>query len=396
MSDKLCILPWISTEIDPTGRFSPCCLFKDTIKKENGKEYKIQNGDSVQDAFRSKYMDQLRKDFLDNKKPKACSDCWTLEKSGGTSKRMHSNNIFGNKNLNDPNLVFLDLKFGNICNLKCRICGSHSSSKWAQEEMKLYDDGGRSETNARIALKEGAWPRQTEKFWQDLIPLLPQITYMEFTGGEPMMIQQHFDLLDISKKEGWCAKQKIHYNTNGTHYPEYAVKHIWPYFKNVEIAFSIDDLDKRFEYQRYGADWHLVNKNIQKFHEFRKQHKNITTQVCSTINIFNVYNFEDLAVWIDQQKFNFVFINFLHNAKEWCIKYLPQQYKDKINQKLSKYHGPDSLKPEVDNILNFMNNDIDQLDWVNGSRTMKILASDKFRNENFYSVFPEYKGLLDA
>ena len=112
----------------------------------------------------------------------------------------------------------------------------------------------------------GAWVRQNQKFWQEIDYLVDQIRYLEFTGGEPFMIEEHFNLLQRIVDKGIASNIEIHYNTNGTHFPEHAEK-IWSHFKTVEIAFSIDDVGPRFEYQRANALWYEVNVNIQKFKE---------------------------------------------------------------------------------------------------------------------------------
>ena len=133
-----------------------------------------------------------------------------------------------------------------------------------------------------------------------------QIRYIEFTGGEPFMIREHFDMLQGIVDRGIAHQVEIHYNTNGTQCPESAAL-IWRHFKTVEIAFSIDDLDHRFEYQRSGAAWPEVKTNIKKFQTLKDNYHNIQLQCCSTVNVFNVRYINELAHWIDRQKFDFVY-----------------------------------------------------------------------------------------
>ena len=110
----------------------------------------------------------------------------------------------------------------------------------------------------RKLLKDGAWPREVSAVWTELDSIMENIDLMEFTGGEPMMIQEQFDLLKSAVKNGHSKNIKVHYNTNGTHYVQDAIDNIWPNFKTVELAFSIDDIGEKFEYQRYGANWNEV------------------------------------------------------------------------------------------------------------------------------------------
>ena len=121
------------------------------------------------------------------------------------------------------------------------------------------------------------------------------------------MIQDHFKILMHCVEKGYAKNIDIHYNTNGTHYPEYAVKEIWPHFKRVEIAFSIDDIKERFEYQRHPAKWEAVNEKIIKFKNSNL--KNLSTQICTTISIFNVMYIDELAPFVNNWNPDFWYIN---------------------------------------------------------------------------------------
>ena len=380
--DKICTLPWMHLETTPLGEFRPCCLAEESIPN-----YNISQGHTINDAFNSDYMENLRQEFLDGKQPSTCSKCWSLESAGGTSKRMISNKKFG-IDTTQKQLKFLDLKLGNICNLKCRICGAWSSSKWAQEEIQLGNP------KARDWLDQGQWPRQKNKLWDEIVSLLPYVEYFEFTGGEPFLIKEHFDILEKSVELGTSKHQQIHYNTNGTTFPAHAVENIWPHFKEVEIAFSVDDVEERFEYQRYPTNWKKVNENISKFNQLKDKHKNIKTQVCCTINMQNIFNLEAVANWIESQSFDYVFYNYLHEAKEWNVQYLPTTYKQFIQTKLLSNKSLGIHRQELGKALVFMmdkNLGNDQIHW---QRAQKIKASDQFRNQSFVDVHPEYKGLL--
>jgi MoaA/NifB/PqqE/SkfB family radical SAM enzyme len=114
----------------------------------------------------------------------------------------------------EPTLKFIDFKLGNVCNLKCRICGSWSSSKWAQEEL----DYGENPV-ALKNLREGGWPKRNPQFFEELKEDLKHVEYFEFTGGEPFMIQDHFKILMHCVEKGYARNIDIHYNTNGTQLP---------------------------------------------------------------------------------------------------------------------------------------------------------------------------------
>jgi MoaA/NifB/PqqE/SkfB family radical SAM enzyme len=289
-------------------------------------------------------------------------------------------------------LMFLDLKLGNICNLKCRICGSWSSSTFATEELANLGPNEDRKTNHHYTmLRAGAWPRENPTFWSEIDQVSDQIRYIEFTGGEPFMIQEHFDLLQQLVDRGLAGQIEIHYNTNGTQWPEGA-EQIWRHFKTVEIAFSIDDVGARFEYQRSNAVWTQVIDNIGRFRQMRDRHANIQLQVCSTVNVFNVYYLEELAAWIDQQDFDFVYWNMMHEAYYFSINTLPELAKAAITKQLTQAQVSDRHRQEFDRIMDFMNSGVSLDGFI---LRMRIADLDRKRQQNLAAIEPEFAGLIE-
>ena len=356
--DKFCVLPWISLETSPIGTLRPCCLAEDEIVDNTGVKFELQTADLTR-VLDGDYMTGLREDFLAARLPETCRKCWNEERSGRTSKRMHTldrlKHVISDTEWTERSkgLQFLDLKLGNICNLKCRICGSWSSSQFAAEELKFTDRAQRKGSFHHTMLQKGAWPRQSKTFWEQMDSIVDDIKYIEFTGGEPFMIQEHFELLEGIVKKGIAHQVEIHYNTNGTQWPEHASE-IWQHFKTVEVAFSIDDLHERFEYQRTNAVWEEVQTNIARFVDLRARLNNIQLQVCSTVNVFNVFYLEGLANWIDQQGFDFVYWNMMHEAYYFSISTLPDSAKDRAEQRLRSAQVTEQHRAEFDRIVEFM------------------------------------------
>ena len=221
--DKFCVLPWVSIEASPVGTVRPCCLAEDELTDNAGGKFNLAQA-SFGAIQNSHSMRRLRQEFVDKKQPQTCRKCWREERAGRTSKRMHTLDRL--KHMLDhvtdwtadaKPLMFLDLKLGNICNLKCRICGSWSSSTFAAEELADLDRSEDRKTNHHYQmLRQGAWPRENPQFWQEIQQVSDQIEYIEFTGGEPFMIQEHFDLLQGLIDRDLAGGIEIHYNTNGT------------------------------------------------------------------------------------------------------------------------------------------------------------------------------------
>jgi len=395
--DKFCVLPWVSLETSPIGTVRPCCLAEDELVDNNGNKFDLSTA-SFSGIQTSNSMQRLRQEFLDGQQPKTCRKCWREERSGRTSKRMHTLDRLKHMlpdqawTVDARPLMFLDLKLGNICNLKCRICGSWSSSTFATEELHwLRPNEDRKENHHYHMLRQGAWPRENPKFWSEIEQVVDQIQYIEFTGGEPFMIREHFDMLQGMVDRGIAGQVEIHYNTNGTQWPEGA-EEIWRHFKSVEIAFSIDDVGARFEYQRSNAIWSEVETNIAKFKELKSRHANIQLQVCTTVNVFNVYYLETVAAWIAQQNFDFVYWNMMHEAYYFSISTLPEPAKQGIADHLMTAQVDDRTRTEFDRIIDFMNNGVS----LDGNiLRMRIKDLDFKRQQNLRDVEPEFAGLIE-
>lgn len=376
----ICMLPWISMEVTPMGTYRPCCLYSESIPGVS-----VHNGDSVHDAQHSNYMQALRQQFLNGEKPTGCNMCWQEESVQGRMSKRKATFIKVKKDIdyteNGVSPIFLDLKLGNICNLKCRICGSWSSSKWAQEEIDIANGDN---ALAREQLTKGQWPRRVPSWWAALEDALEHIEYLEFTGGEPFLINEHFDLLQVLVERGYASKIDIHYNTNGTTWPARGLE-LWSHFKRVEIAFSIDDIGKRFEYQRYGANWNQTQEVINKAAKTK-----FALQICTTFNVQNAYYWGELSHWIVNNGNFDVHFNLLHEPPIFCLRNLPENVKPVIaDQMITKSHR--RWEQKAMQIAQFMH-----LPGTDMAREFieKIKLHDAYRNEKFEDAHAEVWKLL--
>ncbi len=375
----ICMLPWISMEVTPTGTYRPCCLYSESIPNIN-----VHTGHSIQDAQYSDYMKSLRQQFLTGEKPTGCQMCWNEEAVvGRMSKRKATyiklKNVKQDYTENAVAPIFLDLKLGNICNLKCRICGSWSSSKWAQEEIDIA--GGENEL-ARQQLLNGQWPRKVPSWWEALEDALPFVEYLEFTGGEPFLINEHFDLLEKLVEKGDASKIDIHYNTNGTSWP--VRSELWKHFKRVEIAFSIDDVGKRFEYQRYGTRWEETQEVIRKAVNSPYQ-----LQVCTTFNIQNAYYWPETEAWILDQGIKDIHYNILHEPPMFNLRNMPDDIKHTYRQKMKQCRNPD----KIEQVIKFM-----ELPGENMLHELKdrLQKSDEYRKQSFVETHLDVWNLISV
>lgn len=389
--DKFCVLPWVSLEATPIGTVHTCCLNEMDIVDDSGKPFVLSEANDLTKIQSSNCMQAMRQQFLDGQQPASCNKCWNEEDAGRTSKRMHTlkrldHMITDTEWTADAKpLMFLDLKLGNICNLKCRICGSWSSSTFAVEELEFVPIAHKKTSHHYQMIKQGAWARDNQDLWASIDTIADQIRYLEFTGGEPFMIKEHFQFLETIVDKGIAGQVEIHYNTNGTQFPDNA-EDIWQHFKCVEIAFSIDDVNNRFEYQRSNAIWEKVEHNIARFLAMRDRNPNIRLQVCITVNAFNIMYLEGVANWADKQGFDFIYWNMLHQPSHLSIASLPDTVKQQVKDTLDNISVSPSNADEIKNIVSFM---------LNGNSTdgnelhANIELLDRRRSQDLRTHHPE-------
>jgi hypothetical protein len=187
--------------------------------------------------------------------------------------------------------------------------------------------------------------------------------------------------------QGYSKNIDIHYNTNGTQNP---LPHtpLWSQFGRVDIAFSIDNVGARFEYERYGAKWAEVNENIDKTHFARQDFApNITTQLCFTINIQNVYYLDELLAWADTKPFTSIYFNMMHSPEYMNIQHLTPRAQELVLNKLkTTFWTSHVYQEEINNVINFIENG----QGSDGKRFLfEMQRTDEYRNQNFMDTHPE-------
>lgn len=383
MSDSFCIMPFIHLETRSDSFVSRCCMSQDFYKKEDGTLFTLSK-DTLDDVWNSSEIKNLRKDLLSGKKPEGCSACWIEESYGKESKRIRENKRWGVDS--SPKLRFLDLKLGNTCNLKCRICTPGSSSSWIKEYKDVYGvdliaNMGQPINVDRRAIMQ--WPDYNESFWEDFSTKLSEIEMFEIYGGEPFLIERHFEILRKSIELGYSKNQKIHYNTNGTIYPEDAIKNIWPHFKEVDVMFSIDGIGEQFEYQRYPAKWDSVLQNISKF----KDNFEGRIEICLSVSSFNIYYLPEYLQFFNELGIS-VWLNMVYNPSSNSIANLKRETKLHIEEKLLKYVD---LHYDMQSVINFLwGSEQDLQDQF----IKTVERHDKYRNQDYFKTFKEFGEIL--
>jgi MoaA/NifB/PqqE/SkfB family radical SAM enzyme len=340
-SDSFCIYPWINLRISTVGDISTCCMSNKNISN--------LTDTTIQDAYHSDAMKDLRHSLLSGKFPSVCSACWKEEAVGKPSMRQRAKHKFKDiyyrldyQKEDVNNLQLFDLNLGNACNLSCKICNRYSSSSIAEQEHA----SGVISTVEFQTLKQAVKWSDTEEFWNQLLEVVENIKYLDLYGGEPLMSKLHFKFLRRLIDLDAAKNIKIDYNTNGTVYSEQFFD-LWQHFKEIKLSFSIDDIGDRFEQQRVGANWNNVTDNIQKYNS--RKNDRFITEVYPTINTQNVFYLPELLDWIDTQDFDHLAFNILHAPEKYNILSLSDRDKIATIEKLKS--NPNSICASIIEIL---------------------------------------------
>lgn len=391
-SKTFCIYPWIHLHAYPTGEAYPCCHAEMAYPVGNCRN------NTLEEIFRSSPMQDLRNNMLTEVASPACTRCYEQEESGFFSGRKSANKHHGHhiKKLesNPFELTYWDIRFSNLCNLSCRSCGHIFSSSWYQDQAKLA--GGRWADENRALNFAG---RTQTDMWEQLIPHLDYVEQIYFAGGEPLMMAEHYNILDELERRGRFDVRLI-YNTNFTQVKlkDREVFDYWRKFDSVAVGASLDAMGPRAEYIRKGTDWAVVEANRIKMLETCP---NVDFYISPTLGIMNALHLPDFHKnWTERgliraQDLN---INILQDPAYLRIDMATPEYKQQLlnryQEHLSWLRPQDSLQRATvgfESAINFMqatdNTVLIPKFWA------KTHALDAIRNEDVLTVIPELEDL---
>ena len=403
-SKSFCMMPWTHMHAFPDGRAFPCCLSVD--------RYPI--GDLHQNTLAEVWNDQplrdMRVNMLADKPTRECAKCYEQEDAGFFSMRNSSNKAFGHHihevdqthpdgTHDDFKMRYYDIRFSNLCNFKCRSCGSIFSSNWYQDEVKMF--GPRPYPQIAIA------GRHKDDMWQQMQEHIPHLEQIYFAGGEPLIMEEHYRILrELVDREMFHVRLQYNTNFSELRFKGQDVLELWKLFDNVSVGASLDGSHARGEYIRKGQNWSETVANRERM---LRTCPDVDFYVSSTVSIFNVLHIPDFhREWVDlgliqPKDWN---INILQGPDHERVNILPQHYKDLARQRIANHI--DWLAPldpvtratnGYRSLINFMSQDDgnttgeSDLDGLLQEFFKRNYALDKFRGENFYTTFPEYQDL---
>lgn len=364
------------------------------MKKADGTDFNIAH-DPIELAWNNSLRKEVNDALEKGERHENCKQCWIMEDAGVKSKRIRDT-FERPKDLGDPREdqpMWLDLKIGNICNIKCRTCWAGSSTKWMRETYDLYTDKvipyrqfAKKYDNHRKTLSED------NESWKKIEEWLPNLRQMEFYGGEPMYNEHHWNILHKAVEIGAAKNITLHYNTNGTIYPKDHIG-IYQYFKRVGISFSIDGMHDKFEYIRDDAKWEEVLGNIKKWqdtHPFNSNNPSHYLTGLMTVSLYNLHCCGDTHNFMSKLLNHNVGVNIVHYPDYFNMRNLPDLLKPIMSQHITDmFHDKDSAT----RITNFMNSQhCSPKLWKQFLSITRM--TDRYREKSFPDTFPEYFEML--
>lgn len=338
-SKTFCIYPWIHLHAYPTGEAYPCCHAEMSVGQIGNCRQQ-----SLADIWNSDQQRQLRLDMLNEIPSAACGRCYEQEESGFFSGRKSANKHHGHHvdrvhktapdgHLDDFHMTYWDIRFSNLCNLRCRSCGHIFSSQWYQDQAKLAGpDWTKNNTVLNIA---GRDPRD---MWNQLLPHLDYVEQIYFAGGEPLLMDEHYLILEELERRKRFDVRLI-YNTNFTEVKlkKRYVFDYWKKFKSVAVGASLDAMGPRAEYIRKGTDWFTVEENRRRM---IVDCPNVDFYISPTLSIMNAWHLPDFHKdWVRKglikpQDLN---VNILQDPAYYRIDMAPMKYKQRLRMKFAEH-----------------------------------------------------------
>ena len=444
-SKTFCILPWIHFATRPNGDMRLCCSSNASgagndhtvglVKNENGVPANFGK-ETPMSAWNNDYMKSVRRIMLSGNIPNSCSKCFQEESKGVASKRVWETGTWIEEGIDveelisatqedgtiPEKLVYLDLRLGHTCNLKCVMCSPHDSSMWVQDHKKVFPL-----FQSNIIKQQMTWDQkqfnnywhENPDFWEEMYKQIPNLKQVYFAGGEPLLIKEHKKFLEEIIKQGYADKILIRYNTNGLLIDE-SIIDLWTKFKKVKVGFSLDAVGDRNYYIRYPSDWATIEKNL---HRLDNTPDNIQVSIATAIQILNIKHLPELAKWKIKQNFkkvNFenvtggiqagggiINMHLLYIPTFLSIRLLPAYDKEEVRKSFADLanwlytnyrqdedywkHNPYGWK-RWQAVLDFMDAE-DHTDQLPAFKEY-IDRLDTLRGTSFKDIFPELKHLL--
>ena len=409
---SFCVLPWIHSFVNTSGDYQVCCTseeFPNSIIGDDGKKLTVMDQVTISQVMNSQYMKDLRLKMLNGNWERLCFRCKITEDNDGYSRRNIENRNYQNlidglieKTEKDGTIhneiISADYRLGNLCNLQCRMCNPGSTYLWIKEWNAIKPKWERYKEERIEEFKRLDWINSDHLIF-DVKNKAHKLEHLHFAGGEPLIVPQMKNILEVCIAAGVAKNIQLTYNTNITKLPPQVVE-LWKEFKEVRLLVSIDAFGDLNSYIRYPSKWEIIDANLKTLDEHHKKMNVSEVLLSTTVQILNILHLDKLYKYLSQFKFIKKAPNLvnLHVPIYFQTTHLPNDLKKEATEKLLKIVPTikDKVYPEdqylVDNIqqvINFMNSQDNSQNLLTFSSFQT--AFDRKRKLQLFDVFPEIK-----
>ena len=329
IKDSICLMPWVHLHIDTSGKVKACCNTSVT--------YGNVRNQSVKEVWEGEKVNLFRDKLLRGEKDKRCHVCFSKEKAGKSSIRTETLDKFGyllpkiiqRKFLLKPR--YLDIRFSNVCNLKCLTCWHGASSSW-------FDEAVRNKTNFGDKAIIKATENNTELI-AEVLDYAETVEEVYFAGGEPLLMEEHYQLLEQLLESG-KQNTRLRYNTNLSqlHLRDKKAIEYWKRFPDVTVSVSVDAVGVQVEEIRRGLRW---EKLLSNFLKVKTECPHVQLEIAPTISNLNVFEIGSLHRFFVENGYiedvNKIYLNLLERPKQYNIQGLDEQQKANTKKKLEEH-----------------------------------------------------------
>lgn len=463
-SKTFCVLPWIHLSSRPDGKMRTCCTSNassvqdpDSAKKIGGGEVGVVrtnngipanfNHTTLEEAWNSDYMRNVRKLMLRGEKPASCIKCYKEEDAGHLSKRHWENKYWAERydidsivsetdvDGNIPvKIRYIDLRMGSKCQLACVMCSPHDSSGWIKEWNEIFPqiqneklkNTSQWENKGRVHGASYNWHKNNPRFWTELFAQIPNMYQLYFAGGESLIIDEHYELLEECVKRGHAKNIELRYNSNAVEWRD-DLFDLWKEFKRVRFHYSIDAYGKKNDYIRYPSNW---QHQEEVFWKLDSTDDNVEITTATTIMALNVAYIPEFVKWKVNQGFKKINkwplgagginMHFAYWPPQLNVKVLPEHVKKEITESYqndfypwieenwekftgvkelniskSKFLEADYGLPRFKGIINFMNSE----DWSTRlpetREYLSLINKRRHWDDLFLETFPIFRTIIN-
>ncbi len=366
MSKTFCVYPWMHQMIDTDGSVKLCCVAEAPTKKPEGSHMHVSKN-KLSDLWNDPYMVNVRQRMLNGEQVKDCGQCYRKEKRNEFSFRQKANNDWDIDSTNTTliNLPkYLDIRFGNLCNLRCRMCTGMYSSELGEELESIADKNEQfrllGPDSAKIYTFD--WYSDESKIWVELEKYVRFLDLIYLTGGEPTLVEGNYKFLQKLIDSEDSKRISLVFNTNVTN-AQKRFLNIISKFKRISLNLSIDGTEGTQEYIRYPSKWTAITKNLITIIEHSKTTETeFDFNFTPAVSIINVANFNSLIEWA----YNLA-INNQHKNITWDMQSI-------------FLHGPEFMDM-IHSTVEYRNLCLDNLNKVTKEQLQFFPCLEKFYNE---------------